>query len=379
MKWYLGDFLYVKQILKIAVSGWSSALMRMPSQWRTMQITAAAVAISVTATIVIPNAHGAEGPLIALPSVGFPTGITYAASRKAVLFADYDGAIYSMRQDSARIAEVARVKVTDCSRVLRLQADATRNRLWVMSASGICVYSLDTMQLVRHLTLAGISHNPLANRLSDLALDAQGNAYVIDSAMDPIIYRIGVDSFSAEVWKEGSGNKETLIRGTGVYSPEHIPLNAIAIAPPGDRLLYVNAYNGTLHSLDITSGQRSAISLSSKLYAANALVAVRAAKSAGGTDIYVFSASNNSVLGITLTDSPVPAHARVFATRFLDQPMAAVWVGDVLLVTNSQLLRHPKFIDTRPAKARPSSIARLNRTYFAEHSANPIIDAVLAP
>ena len=82
-----------------------------------------------------------------------------------------------------------------------------------------------------------------------------------------------------------------------------MPLNAIAVTPQGGHLLYVHAYTGTLHVLDIASKQRSMVSLPHKLYAVNALVAAPSIASASGIAVYAVSARNNSVTVLVLGDN----------------------------------------------------------------------------
>lgn len=235
-----------------------------------------------------------------------------------------------------------------------------------------CVYNLQSLQLTRHLPIGDMSRYKLVNGLTDIALDTQGNAYAIDTGMAPVVYRIESATFAVAIWNAGAPPRDA-----GVYSLRRMPLNAIAISPQGGHLLYVNAYAGTLHVMDITSRAQTTVSMTHKLYAANALV--DAPSGAGGIELYAISARNDSVTVVAMDASVKTARARVFATKYLDQPLAGTWARGSVLVTNSQLLRHPAIINQDRDALRPFSIARLSPEYFAEQAANPILGSVLGP
>jgi len=321
------------------------------------------------------SSHSADQPVIALKDIAYPTGIDYWPARKMVLFADFGGSIYSLQEDGTRVARLMVIRERDCgARVTCLRVDEARNRLWVMSAAGICVYNLQSLQLTRHLTAGDMSPYRLANGLTDLALDMQGNAYAIDTGINPVVYRIESATFAVAIW-----NKTAPQRDAGVYSARDFPLNAVAVTPQGKHLLYVNAYAGTLHVMDIASKQQLTVSMSHKLHAINALVVASGSTSADGIDLYAVSAKNNSVTVIALGGSLKTARSRVYATKHLDQPLAGTMVQGTVFVTNSQLLRHPEMVDADRDAPRPFSIARLSSRYFVEQAVNPILDSVLGP
>lgn len=332
----------------------------------------AAIAGSGVALSLALSACGSGGGVVIdLQDKSYPTGIDYWPARQMMLFGDLAGSIYSIRENGTRVAKLMDVTALDCARVTRLRVDAARSRLWVMSASGICVYDLQSLKLTRHLPIGDMSRYRLTNGLTDMALDAQGNAYAIDTGIDPVVYRIEAATFAVAAW-----NKAAPLDGPGVYSPRHFPLNAIAVTPEGKHILYVNAYTGTLNVLDTGSKQQSMVSMSHKLYAVNALVAAPSAASAGGIDLYAVSASNNSVTVVGLDGDLKTARARAYATKHLDNPLAGTMVQGSLFVTNSRLLQHPEMNGDRDTRLS-FSIARLGSKYFADQAANPIVDSVL--
>ncbi len=375
MKYSNSQFTVLKQIVIYYPHRRANVLLRASCGWLAHRITVTCVSLALVLGLWSFDTRSDDKPLVALKEITYPTGIDYWPARKMVLFADYGGTIYSMQEDGTRVARLRVVRERDCgTRVTRLRVDEARKRLWVMSAAGICVYNLQSLQLTRHLTAGDMSRYRLTNGLTDLALDAQGNAYAIDTGIDPIVYRIESATFAVAIW-----NKAAPPRDAGVYSPQHFPLNALAVTPQGGHLLYVNAYAGTLHVMDLNSKQHSTVSMPHKLYAVNALIAAPAATGAGGIDLYAVSAKNNSVTLVGLEGNLKAARSRAFATKYLDQPLAGTMVQGTVFVTNSQLLRHPKMVNEDREAPRPFSIARLSRQYFAEQAAHPILDSVLGP
>lgn len=320
--------------------------------------------------LVQAGCEAGEPSAIRLQEIAYPTGIDYWPSRKTVLFGDYAGNIYGMQESGARVTKLMAVGTTDCARILRLRIDALRNRLWVMSASGVCIYDLQSLRLARHVPLGDMSRYRPANGLTDIALDTEGHAYAIDTGIDPIVYRIEAATLAVTAW-----NKTLPPNGVAVYSPRHFPLNAISVTPDGARLLYFNAYKGTLHALNIKDRQSSAILLPQPIYAVNALVTAPSAARNGGTDLYALSAKNNAVTIIDMDGDAAAARVRAHATALLDNPLAGTLVQGVLFVTNSQLLQHPEIngdSDTR----RPSSIVRLTPAYFLKQASNPALGSI---
>lgn len=159
-------------------------------------------------TVALAHAFGAcssdsgDKSVINLQDKAYPSGIDHWPSKSAVIFSDFGGRIYSMRDDGTRVAKLMDIKEIDCARGTRVRLDEARNRLWVMSAAAICVYDLQSLQRMRHLPLGDMSQYRLANGLTDIALDAEGNAYAIDNGIDPIVYRIDSATFAVAPWNK---------------------------------------------------------------------------------------------------------------------------------------------------------------------------------
>lgn len=311
--------------------------------------------------------------LINLQDKAYPTGIDYWVKHKLLLFSDYAGAVYSMHEDGTRVAKLLDVRAHDCAHTLRVRVDDARNRLWVLGAAGICVFDLQKLSLLRHMPLGGMSDYRLASELSDIAIDTEGNAYVIEAAIDPVLYQVESAAFTVTVLSRTASPQ-----GPPIYTPRGHPLNAITVTPDGKRVLYVDAYAGTLIAIDLATRQRTKVAMPHQLYAVNGLVATPRALSTEGTDLYVVSAGNNAVSVVSVDDDFKSAHIRVQATRHLEQPLSAKWVHGTLWVTNSQILRRLE-INGDTVSPRVFTLARLDQAYFVGQAGNPIIDRVLAP
>jgi hypothetical protein len=336
--------------------------------WLASRMIIASVSLAFGVALCGCISNNGDMAVIDLQDKTYPTGIDHWPAKGAVVFGDFGGSIYSILENGTRVRKLMDIQEIDCARVTRVRVDEARNRLWVMSASGICVYDLQSLQLKRHLLVGDMSNYRVANGLTDIALDPQGNAYATDTGVDPVVYRIESATYAVAIW-----NKVTAPSGPGVYSPRHFPLNAIAVTPQGGHVLYVNAYSGQLHVLDIATKQQAKVSMRQALYAVNALVA---APSANGIDLYAVSARNNSITVVGIDADLKNARSRVYATKYLDNPLAGTMVRGSMFVTNSQLLGHPDIGGERN-KSRPFSIALLSEKYFADQAANPIMDAVL--
>jgi len=318
----ISEFIFIKQFLTDYLPNRAYVRLNAILVGLTTRMTVAGISLALVFGLWSADSHGGDQPVVALKDIAYPTGIDYWPAQKKVLFADFGGGIYSIQEDGTRIAQLMTVRESDCSRATRLRVDEARNRLWIMSAAAICVYNLQSLQLMRHLPVGDMSRYRLANGLTDLALDALGNAYAIDTGIAPTIYRIESATFAVVMW-----NKAAPPRDAGVYTPRYFPLNALAVTPQGKHLLYVNAYSGTLHVMDTTGKQHSTVSLPHKLYAVNALVAVPNVTILDGIDLYAVSAKNNSITMVALNGGMNTAHTRVIATQYLDQPLAASWCG----------------------------------------------------
>ena len=107
--------------------------------------------------------------------------------------------------------------------------------------AGLFVYDLATSQLTRRTDLAALL--PGAPHLAnDVALDAQGVAYVTDS-FSPVVYRVGAD-----------GTASVLVNDSRFAVPMgQFGLNGI-VYHPGNYLIVVKSATGQLYKIDLGNG-----------------------------------------------------------------------------------------------------------------------------
>jgi hypothetical protein len=303
----------------------------------------------------------------AIPIAGtYPTAIDYWPAKKTLLVGTFDGAIYSMTQQGGQEKKLFDARGLDRPKIIRLRVDRIRDRLWVLGPYHVSVYDLATSRLLRHAGLQELSGRDRVSAFGDIELDEQGNAYVIDTGIYPIIYKADGVTLNVEAW----GPQLPERRGT-VTAATYAPLNALAITPDGAQLIYLNGYDGRLWSVDLRKGGVSEIKLSHPLYAASSMVVARddAARS-GEFKMYVTRASRNLISVVHLDSSSGAAKVRDLAVEDIDTPLSAVLVDGALFVTNSQLGKHPDFGRAGDVIS-PFQILYFGARYLAGHQNEP--------
>lgn len=194
--------------------------------------------------------------LISVPQAALhPEGIQYdEANKRFIVSSRTKGVISTVRDDStfAQLADDPRLVST-----IGLNLDATRQRLLVAvsdnganaarsNANGVvtlrklaalAVFNPTSGALLNFVDLGGL--RPAGNHFAnDIAVDAQGNAYITDS-LSPIIYKVDANN-TATVFLENA----QLSGGTG------FGLNGIVFHPDG-YLLVAKASDGTLFKVPV--------------------------------------------------------------------------------------------------------------------------------
>lgn len=177
-----------------------------------------------------------------------PEGIEYdLANERFLLGSVAEGKVFTMDAEG-RLAPV--VEDPDLQAVLGIEAEEERNRLLVVSAdaavfsgassgsAALGVYALDSGERLAFVNLsAAHAEAPEGTRFfpNDVAVDAQGNAYV-------------TDSFARVIYKVDPGYQASLFLG-----PERFPaeesLNGIAARD--DYLVIAGPGTGTLYRVDL--------------------------------------------------------------------------------------------------------------------------------
>ncbi|MEZ0608205.1 gluconolaconase [Fibrella sp. WM1] len=186
----------------------------------------------------------------------YPEGIAYAPSLNQFLVTsltqgkvgtvDVNGTYTDLFTDaqliSAQGIKVFNDRVYVCNAAQAVATKATPQA--VMKTAGLFVYNLNTRQIERRTDLAALLPNA-SHLANDVALDAQGVAYVTDS-FSPVVYRVGTDGVGSILV-----NNATLGAPTGQFG-----LNGI-VWHTGNYLLVVKAATGQLYKIDL--GAQNAI------------------------------------------------------------------------------------------------------------------------
>ena len=229
-----------------------------------------------------------------------PEGIQYDANNQRFIVSSRTlGRIGTVRDDSTytQLADDNRLVST-----IGLNLDATRQRLLVaVSDAGANTNNRSTATTLRKLAALAI-FNPSSGALlsyidlgalrpslphfaNDIAVDAQGNAYVTDS-LSPIIYKVDTQGV-ATVFLENS----QLSGGTG------FGLNGIVYHPDG-YLLVAKSNDGTLYKVPIANPTGfTAVASTQSLVGADGMLLL------DNTTLLVVAGSQNTVFRMASTDA----------------------------------------------------------------------------
>jgi len=135
---------------------------------------------------------------------------------------------------------------------LRVKADLTRKRLWVLALQDVFVYDLNAKQAVKRIALpawsvAGIQCPP------DLILDAAGSA-LISSNAEPRLWKIDAETY---------GVQEHAIRLLGNENRDG-GFGALAYTGDGS-LVALSSFAGSLWRIDLANSSAGEIKVSSRL------------------------------------------------------------------------------------------------------------------
>ena len=202
-----------------------------------------------------PVAAPAAPARISVPQSGFsPEGIQYDETNKRfVVSSRTRGRLSTVKDDStfAQLADDPRLVST-----IGLNLDASRQRLLVAVAdngsntarstsatvrklAALAVFNPTTGSLTSYVDLGGLRPN-LPHFANDIAVDAQGNAYITDS-LSPIIYKVDAQG-AATVFLENA----QLSGGSG------FGMNGIVFHPDG-YLLVAKSNDGTLFKVPVAN------------------------------------------------------------------------------------------------------------------------------
>lgn len=149
---------------------------------------------------------------------------------------------------------------------LGVKVDATRRRVWVCSIindsakpGDVWAIDADSGLLLAEFALGDTYPGASCN---DLALDAQGRAYVTDRE-NPNVYRIDLDALHVSVWATGP-----------LLEPGVVGMNGIAFTPDGAKLIVTQYLSAKLIAISTAApSQMAAVQLSGDAFSGGFKVA----------------------------------------------------------------------------------------------------------
>lgn len=319
--------------------------------------------VALIAALGLAGCVSDEHDWIRSPAFGarlFPAAIDYWPEAGGLVFGDYGRGTVAVLPDSGgmphtllKIAAAARDR-----RVLRVRVDRAHGRLWVLTPRTAHVFDLKSRKTVARIAWPGAVPSPL-NCLPDLALDAQGNAYISD-ANRPVLYRAGYSRHELRTLhiRASEPPSPTAVAGLG--------FSALALHPNGSDLLAGSAASGTLWTVSAQTGAAREIRLSKNLKGICGL-AVRPRGHDGrhsGEQVRLLATLGFSdrVAHVVLADPP--AETQVALCRhlpFLDTPTSVVYVPNMAVIATSHLRTHRTFNGARTWVPGPRWAYRISR------------------
>ncbi|MEK6681572.1 MAG: DJ-1/PfpI family protein [Nitrospirota bacterium] len=179
----------------------------------------------------------------------YPEGIAYDSKTESLFVGSfYKGEIQHIQKGNVTVFVPA--GQDELHSVVGLFADAKRRRLWVCNSeagasqratpesigkASVHIYNLDSKALLKRIAFTQQS----GHFCNDIALDANGNAYITDS-FSPIIWKVGSTDFVLSEFVN-----DDKFRGEGFN------LNGIRITPDGKYLITVKMNSGQLFRISL--------------------------------------------------------------------------------------------------------------------------------
>jgi hypothetical protein len=275
----------------------------------------------------------------------YPTALDYWREERLLLAGSYeDGIVHALRHDG--IPASRPFLVPDAHgprRALRLRVDNLRDRLWILDTDGAYVYTLHDRRLVAKIPLPHAALSP-SHCLPDMALDEKaGSAYVSDP-LRPLLHVI----------EPGREEKSYHVRTIELQSSNERAaegLSALAALPGETTLIAGSAASGAVWRVDPTMGNVEHIALPrgktlAGICAMSALTleATHAHRSLQDYHVFLTTAQRSAVFRLHLTRRfGAVAVKQVAPSMDLADPLGVVVMNGYLVVSGSQLSRHPHF------------------------------------
>lgn len=210
---------------------------------------------------------------------------------------------------------------------LRIKLDAARDRLWVLGRRGVYLYDVPTRRLIHHAVLPDWTF-AFHNCLPDMALDASGAA-LVTSNLEPALWRIDSGTFEVtrhEIDLGGDRGKDFGFNG---------------LAYGGATLFAASAVTGTLWRIDLERRMARKVELSLRLRGACGLTPGAGYRP---RTLFVAGGFKNGLLRVHLSEDLERGYVTSISMGgAADTPTGMAFAGALLLLSSSQLSRHPDY------------------------------------
>ena len=288
--------------------------------------------LALTADLAVAATHASASPSIPLlGATTYPEGVALD-HRSGILYvgSDDDGSLQAIEHGVARVFQPA--GTDGRTETLGLKVDEARDRLWVVTPAAVYVYQLADGLLLKRADLASVA-TVATPGLNDLALAADGTAYVTDS-FNPLLLKIDGATLTLSVFRDLAGRIPY-----GQQNDFRYNLNGIVVAPDGRALLAVKTNEGTLWRISLETDDIAPVALTEPVTKGDGLVWGE------GDALYVLRNFESKISKIDFAgDASGPRTVTTLTTEGLDVPTTAVFVATPephLVVVNSQFGKDP--------------------------------------
>ncbi len=273
----------------------------------------------ITAALARPAAE--TYPAYTLPGDAvFPEGVAYQASTGDYFTGSTTNGAILRGNINRPAADVWLVGGTEGMTTTRGMKADSKGRLFVATGPQRLMYVFDTTD---KRLLAKLPSGVQPSFINDVALTPHGDAYFTDSSA-PMLYRV---SDASGQWQIEPLN----LAGSAIVYEPGFNLGGIAATEDGKYLILAQGNNGKLFRYDLAARQAVPIDLGTEdVLGADGILL-------NGTTLYVMRNAAKLLVTLELSDTYTRGTVtRVATDAAFSFPTTMAWIGDHILVTNSQ-------------------------------------------